>query len=91
MLYVVCYDISDDKVRDQMSEGLLGFGVRIQASVFELLLDDELYGRLLQVISKVRLAREDKVRVYKVCARCVEQVAIYGPGEVSKDPDYWVV
>ena len=30
MLYVVCYDISDDSTRNQMSERLLDFGVRIQ-------------------------------------------------------------
>ena len=91
MLHIACYDITDDKVRNQVSEGLLGFGTRIQESVFELLLDEELYAKLMQMISKIHLATEDKVRIYQVCAKCVQQVAIYGPGEVSKDPDFWMV
>lgn len=91
MLHIVCYDISEDKTRRLVSERLLDFGVRIQESVFEALLDDELYARMMMAIDKAPLAKSDKVRVYKVCARCVEAVKIYGPGEVSHDPDFYVI
>ena len=53
MLYVVCYDVSEDKTRDRLSERLLDFGVRIQESVFECLLDADLYDRMLASISTV--------------------------------------
>jgi len=91
MLYLVCYDISDDKIRYQVSERLLDFGARIQESVFECLLDAEHYERMVAALDRIRLDELDKVRIYKVCANCVEAVKIYGPGEVSRDPDFYLV
>ena len=91
MLYIVCYDIIDDGVRQRLSNRMLGFGTRIQDSVFECLLDEELYGRLLQEIEGLPLDKKDRIRAYKVCARCVEAVQIYGPGEVTTEPEFYVV
>lgn len=91
MLHVICYDISNDNARTLMSERLLNFGTRIQESVFECLLDDALYARMLEQIEKVKLEKEDRVRIYRICTRCVEAVKIYGPGEVTKDPDFYLV
>ncbi len=91
MLHVVCYDIIDDKVRNQVSDCLLGFGTRIQDSVFECLLDDELHGRLVTELGKISLNEKDRIRIYQVCASCVEQVRIYGLGEVTEDPDFYLV
>ncbi len=91
MLHVVCYDISEDNARTQMSDRLLDFGVRIQDSVFECLLDAELYERMLERIEKVPLAEQDRVRIYRICGRCVEAVKIYGPGEVTRDPEFYLI
>ena len=91
MMQVVCYDISDDQTRDRLSRSLLDFGTRIQESVFECLVDDEIYARLIEMLKKTKLGNEDKIRVYRVCANCVEVIQIYGVGEVTHDPDYWVV
>ena len=91
MLHLVCYDIANDNTRTRMSERLLNFGSRIQDSVFECLLDDKLYARMIEQIEKLPLAKDDRVRIYHICVRCVEMVKIYGPGEVTKDPDYYLV
>lgn len=91
MLHVVCYDIIDDRVRNRVSDCLLDFGTRIQDSVFECLLDDELLDRLVEQLGKLELDEKDRIRIYQVCARCVDQVQIYGPGEVTTDPDYYLV
>jgi CRISPR-associated protein Cas2 len=91
MLYVICYDISEDKTRTMVSDRLLNFGVRIQESVFECLLDEELFGRMLGEVDKAPLEATDRVRVYKVCADCVEAVKIYGPGAVTRDVDFYLV
>lgn len=91
MLYVVCYDISDDATRDVMAKRLLDFGTRIQESVFECPLDDGLFERMLNAIADVPLAPDDRVRIYRLCARCVEQIRIYGPGEVTRDPEFYLV
>jgi CRISPR-associated protein Cas2 len=72
MLHVVCYDIIDDKIRNRVSECLLGFGTRIQDSVFECLMDDELRDRLVEELGKIDLDEKDRIRIYQVCARCVD-------------------
>ncbi len=91
MLHVVSYDIIDEKVRNRVSDCLLNFGTRIQDSVFECLMDEELRDRLVEEFGKIALDERDRIRVYQVCARCVDQVQIYGPGEVTADPDYYLV
>ena len=91
MLYMVCYDISDDKTRNQMSERLLDFGVRIQESVFECVLDGYGYVRMMEALNKVPIEDSDRLRIYKVCQTCVEAIQIYGPGEITSDPEYYVV
>lgn len=91
MLYLVCYDISNDAVRGRMSRALLDFGSRVQESVFECLLNEALYDRMMSVLEKVPLADEDRVRVYRVCGLCVERVQIYGPGDLTREPDYYLV
>ena len=91
MLHVVCYDISADAARDRMSKALLDFGARIQESVFECVLNTELYERMMVRLEKIPLAVTDRVRVYRVCERCTEQVQIYGTGEVTREEDYYLV
>jgi CRISPR-associated protein Cas2 len=91
MMYVVCYDISDDSVRAHMSARLQDFGTRIQESVFECVLEEDGRARMLDRISRVRLAEADRVRIYRLCARCLNEVEIYGPGELTRDPDFYLV
>lgn len=91
MLHVVCYDISSDKARDRMSRTLLDFGVRIQESVFECVLNTALRAEMIARLQRVPLGADDRVRVYRVCERCVEQVEIYGEGDITRDPDYYLV
>lgn len=91
MLYVVCYDISEDRTRNQMSERLLHFGVRIQESVFECVLDGYGYVRMMEALNKVPIDDNDRLRIYKVCQNCTEAIQIYGPGEVTSDAEYYVV
>lgn len=91
MLHVVSYDISSDAVRDRMSRTLLDFGSRIQESVFECVLNTQLHAEMMTRLQRLPLGPADRVRVYRVCERCVEQVAIYGDGEITRDADFYVV
>ena len=91
MLYVICYDISDDKIRNQVSDRLLDFGVRIQESVFECVLDGESRERLIEKLDKIELAGTDRVRIYRLCQTCTDTVKIYGPGELTRDPEFYLV
>jgi CRISPR-associated protein Cas2 len=91
VLYVIAYDVSNDKMRDQLANRLLDFGVRIQESVFEAVLDEDLYVRMVSRIESVRLRDTDRVRIYRICARCAEQSQIWGSGDLTRDPDFYLV
>lgn len=91
MLYVVCYDIADDYLRDRLSNRLLDFGTRVQFSVFECALDDRHYRRMVERVRDVPVRPTDRVRIYRVCRNCVEQVQIIGPGEVTADRGFYLV
>lgn len=91
MLYLVCYDISNDLARGRMAKALLDFGTRIQESVFECPLNDALLERMMGRLERVPLDDEDRVRVYRICGPCVERVQIYGSGEVTQEPEFYLV
>lgn len=90
MFQVVSYDVPDDRRRTAIAKALLDYGVRVQYSTFECILDDalleELIGRLTRIV-----AEEDSLRIYSLCARCEKAVTILGHGEVSKDEKVFII
>ena len=69
-VYVVCYDVSDDRKRDQIAQILLSDGQRVQYSVFEIALRSP--AQLNEVCEKLLpLADEQtRIRLYRLCERC---------------------
>ncbi len=69
-VYLICYDISDDRLRDEVSRVLQEYGNRVQRSVFEVALRGEaeregLRARLREVLGETR-----ELRFYRLCERC---------------------
>ncbi|MCL6432268.1 MAG: CRISPR-associated endonuclease Cas2 [Anaerolineae bacterium] len=77
-LYVVAYDIPDDKRRTKVHKTLEGFGRWTQYSLFECYLSDKemviLRGRLDGLLKP----SEDSVRFYPLCAGCEGRVETIG-------------
>lgn len=68
--YLVCFDLSDDRVRTRVGKELLKFGWRVQESVFEVALDSAAeFDQLQRRISSV-LDGETEVRFYRLCLNC---------------------
>jgi len=91
MIYVVvAYDIPDDRHRRRLARILLGFGERVQRSVFECELTEEEYERLLARLERVK--REgDSIRVYRLPMAVARQTVVFGgPGLVSL-PDLTII
>lgn len=92
MLYLVAYDIADDTRRSRAAHALLDFGVRVQESVFECLIEDDARVKtLLERLRTVIAADEDSVRIVPVCASCTAKQVIIGRGEPTRDRDVYVV
>lgn len=63
-IYLVCYDISDDRQRTAVSDKLLSYGDRVQKSVFEICVKTRRELTALQKQLAPLLAEGDDIRFY---------------------------
>lgn len=87
--YVIAYDIPDTKRRNKISATLEKFGTRVNYSVFELQIESKaLLSQLENELLKVLKPKEDSLRVYHLCQKCVEKSWCLGeeraPFEIDK-------
>jgi CRISPR-associated protein Cas2 len=88
---LVCYDIVDDRRREDVASLLFGFGPRVQLSVFEC--------QVRSVVSCASCARlreridplEDQVRLYPTTEQTFAERYIIGARVVEERADYWIV
>jgi len=91
MFYIVSYDIPDDPRRTKIAKILEDFGDRVQYSVFECLLDQDLLEKMVDRLEKVVKLDEDSVRVYALCGNCEKVIKVIGQGEVTKEEKYYIL
>jgi CRISPR-associated protein Cas2 len=91
MMIVVSYDIPDDRRRTRLAHALKDFGKRVQYSVFECRLKDDQLDRLRTRIEALIDTKEDRVRLYRLCQDCTAKVEIQGTGELTSDPDVYLL
>ena len=91
MFYVVSYDIPDTKRRTRLSKCLEDFGDRVQYSVFECILDEELREKMIRRVRAIISEEEDKVRIYSICAGCERSIMVLGEGNISKIENIYIV
>ncbi len=72
-LVVVAYDVISSRRRTQIAQVLLGFGDRVQKSVFECRVSASERVRMEAAVSR-HLGPHDLVRCYEVCAACERRV-----------------
>lgn len=62
---LVMYDISDNKRRTKLAKLLLGYGVRIQKSVFQCELTSDKYNKMCRQI-RPHIHEEDALNIFKL-------------------------
>ncbi len=90
MLYVIAYDIPNDKRRTKVHKTLSGFGQWTQYSLFECHLNAKQYLQLRQKLDRLLNAKEDSVRFYGLCTNCLAKVDTVG-SEKPKDQEVIIV
>ena len=80
-LWVISYDITDDKRRNNLAKLLLSYGERVQYSVFECRLKD--IADLTDQVNELIDLEQDSVRIYRICDTCREKISLKGQA-----PDY---
>ncbi|MCB0185906.1 MAG: CRISPR-associated endonuclease Cas2 [Caldilineaceae bacterium] len=89
-LYVIAYDIPNDKRRTKVHKTLSGFGTWTQFSLFECHLSDKQYLQLRQKLDRLLNSEQDSVRFYTLCAACRARVETIGSDKPA-DPAAIVV
>lgn len=78
-MYVVSYDISNNKRRRKIAKLMENYGTRVQYSVFECRLTkpryNELYSRLAELMED---DHEGSIRFYQLCGNCIERTVTIG-------------
>jgi CRISPR-associated protein Cas2 len=78
MLYVVAYDIPCTKRRQKVANLLMGYGERVQFSVFECPLTPAKYQELKQRLRQRLRLEEDRVRIYPLPTPSLPHIEIWG-------------
>lgn len=92
MIYLICFDVSDDRVRYRVVKALKGHGRRVQKSVFECPNLSE--HRLLLLQKKMESLIDhgsDSVRYYRLCKACVAEMEWTGVGDAPRMDRFLVV
>lgn len=84
-LYVICYDIPDDKRRNRLHKMLSGYGAWRQFSVFECYLTRKQHLELQRRIGKQIKPDTDHIRLYQICEACEQRIEAIG-GPPPEDP-----
>lgn len=92
MLWLICYDIQDDRTRQRAAQSLLRYGERVQRSVYECHLNTRELDALQRELESIIDRTADRVRFYPQCKRDRANIRVdgFGPG-VTIDERYRLV
>lgn len=90
-LYVLVYDITDDKRRLKIARACEATAERVQRSVFEGYFTKKELDRLLKKLAHIMIEEEDSLRVYRLCASCRLEVITIGQADLTEPPGLIIV
>ena len=90
MFVIISYDIIDDKRRLKVAKVLEDYGIRVQYSVFECILDEAKLREMRENLVSL-IVDEDSLRFYNLCESCIKRIKVFGAAEVTKDKEVYIV
>ena len=85
MIYIIAYDIADNKRRLRVAKTLESWGYRIQESVFQLRLDTATLARVRSSLAALISDAEDVIHIYPICSSCADRPPILAAA-ITQDP-----
>ncbi|MFZ5996185.1 MAG: CRISPR-associated endonuclease Cas2 [Nitrospirota bacterium] len=86
-LYLIAYDIRDEKRLNSVRYVLKGYSTGGQKSVFECFLTDGELKHVMNTLSRLILNAEDRVHIFRMDGR--SRTHVLGIAVQPKDPDYF--
>jgi len=90
-MWVVSYDIPNNRRRAKVAKILEGFGRRAQYSVFECDINSEKCDRLEAQLKHVIDPIEDDVRFYPMNRADIKRVRLLGRAKLNRNQSYYIV
>ncbi len=78
MIYIIAYDIADNKRRLRVAKTLESWGYRIQESVFQQRLDTATMARVRSSLVALISESDDVIHIYPACSSCADRADILG-------------
>ena len=91
MLRLIAYDIKDARRLRKAARICADYGMRIEYSVFECDLEDEVFQTLLERIRKVLNPTEDRFIAYRICAACERHSIRIGMEKRAGKPRFYII
>ncbi len=89
-LWMITYDITDNKIRKTVHDLLRDHGQRVQYSVFECRLSKQQLQQLRKIVSQT-IDSDDRIRWYPLCSWCEADVQWQGSGKVIDNNEFYIV
>jgi CRISPR-associated protein Cas2 len=90
-MYVLVYDVVNDRRRNKLHRTLKDYGTAVQRSVSEFDLNAAEVQKMMKRVEALISPDEDTVRLYRLCAACLTETRILGEGVLSLDPDFYII
>ena len=78
MIYIVAYDIANNRRRLRVAKILESWGYRIQESVFQLRLDTDSLAHVRSSLAALISESDDVIHIYPSCSSCAKRADMLG-------------
>ncbi len=90
-VWVIAYDIRDDKRRVRVAKHLCSYGERVQHSVFESRLTSGEVALLRSELREIVDLKEDQLRFYPLCLTCEARIRRQGTATTLDADGYSII
>ena len=84
MTYFFCYDIANNKRRNQISKELEKFGIRVQKSIFQSDIPAEKAKEIKTMLLEMYAEKEDNILFFPLCNACNDKAILLGNKNLLK-------
>ncbi len=91
MIYMFCYDISDEKRLRKIAKKLQDYGLRIQKSFFQANVDERTKEIIKKEIIKIIDLKKDSFFIYPICYNCSKNTMKDGTGILLNLENYEIL
>ena len=91
MIWLICYDIRDDKRLKRTAKYLEKCGLRVQKSFFQVEMDEKQFKTMKESLLSIIDRENDRLAFYPLCQKCSSKHEIIGKGEMMNLKPYEIL